>query len=108
MSTDTSAVETPEALAKKAVTYVLTRIRENEDLRWHMGEGTEAFARLVKAQAAIEGKPENAIKTLILVRKPTRKSDSEILRDVREIVDSTDWQYSEKEAIKKLETVLGR
>ena len=102
--------KTPDllAIAKSAIAYTLCRIRDNENIRWHMGDGTEAFSRLVKAQAAFDGKSEAEVSRAITSLMISRKSDTEILRDIRDVVDGTDWEYDRPAACIKIKTLLGR
>lgn len=47
-----------EAAAKKAIDYVLCRIRDDQDIRYRMGAATETFHLLTKAYALLTGKKQ--------------------------------------------------
>jgi len=75
-------------LAKKAIKTVLVRIRENPDVRWHMGGGTETFEQLKRAYSALFGISEKEIEAQVFVQL-SRKSASEKLSAIRDIADAS-------------------
>jgi len=93
-------------LAAVAVAYVIRRIQEDPDLRWHMGAGTEAFTRLLDAEQAITGKPEETIIDQVYAYKLPRQSAAEIVRDIKDALVSWD-QRDEKENRANLEALIG-
>jgi hypothetical protein len=44
-------------LAAKAIRHVLLQIRTNEDVRYHLGYGTESFSLLTQAAGKIDNQP---------------------------------------------------
>lgn len=93
------------ALAKGAISYALRRVGEDENIRYHMGCGTEAFERLVKAHAALHGMIPKTVENLILQRKSGRKSNTEIVREIKDVIDGS--SYAEKgEVLGKIKTIL--
>ena len=45
----------PEAKAKKALQYVLDRIRDEPHVGWYLGQGSQCFDLLTEAYATIAG-----------------------------------------------------
>ena len=48
-------------LAGRAISHVLGRISESPEIGWYMGHGTESFARLCAAHAALHGGTAEAV-----------------------------------------------
>lgn len=57
-------------LAIRAVDHVLVRIRDDKDVRYLLGYGTESFSRLVKASAAYHGKSLKEVEETVLGDEP--------------------------------------
>ena len=95
-------------LAKNAVNYTLRRIGEDENIRYHLGAGTEAYSRLQKARAAFTGQTEEAIDNEVfkLSRPLKYKPNAELLREVKDVLDES-WATSD-DRIKKIRAILGR
>ncbi len=87
MSEQTNEVDSL-ALAKDAINYVLGQIKRNPDLRYHMGAFTESFERLKKAHSALTGISEEAIEADVLDQPLKRKAASQIIKEIRNTVDS--------------------
>lgn len=101
-----TAVADPFALAKDAIAYVLRRIQEDENIRYHMGAGTEAFARLKKAYSEVYGMPEKEVEKQVFSRTTTRKAAAERMDDIRDIIDRLnirlDPELAEAVALKEI------
>ncbi|MEW6304396.1 MAG: hypothetical protein AB1705_13040 [Verrucomicrobiota bacterium] len=54
---------------REAVWHTLQQIRDNPDVAWHLGEGTETFALLTQAAALLCDQPLDAIRELFLPKK---------------------------------------
>ena len=93
-------------LAAVAVAYVIGRIQEDPNLRFHMGAGSEAFTRLLDAQQAITGKAEETIIGEVYDYKLPRQSAAEIVWDIKDALASWE-QRDEKENRANLEALLG-
>jgi hypothetical protein len=52
--------------AAKNIWYVLRRIKEDDQVRYHLGAGTESYARLTAAYASLTGKDVDAIRDQVL------------------------------------------
>ena len=85
MSENTQETDSLE-LAKDAINYVLGQIKKNPNLRYHMGAFTESFERLKKAHSALTGISEEAIEATVLDYPLTYKADSEIVREIKNVV----------------------
>jgi hypothetical protein len=93
MSTETTVTtETPDslALAKDAINYVLGRIRNDADIRYHMGAFTEAFDRLATAHSALTGISKAAIERDILYPQLSRKANAQLIDEIKDALDSSD------------------
>lgn len=58
-------MKTPEEkldLANRAIVHVLRRIRSEETVRYHLGFGTQSFALLTEAAAAIAEEPVEQVR----------------------------------------------
>ena len=76
-------------LAQTAVDYALCRIRDDENIRWHMGWGTQAFAYLIEAHCAFYGRTPEEASDLILKAggKLKRRPAAEVLEPIRSAWD---------------------
>ena len=54
------------ALCQSAIAHVLSRIREDDKVRYHLGVGTESFSRLTKAYAALTGEPIDRVRNFVI------------------------------------------
>ncbi len=57
------------ALAKAAIVHVLRRMRVDDQLRFHLGYGTEAFDLLTKAAAELTDEPLSEVENFALGRE---------------------------------------
>lgn len=80
------AVDSTE-LAKDAISYALERIRDDENIRYHMGFFTEAFERLKTAHSALTGISPEAIEESISDRVLTREPFAIQVKKVKEVID---------------------
>jgi hypothetical protein len=69
--------------AKHALRYTLERIRDNSNIGYHLGLGTQTFALLTEAAATCFGAPLEQVRRNFACAD-TNKPDSELLRQVRE------------------------
>lgn len=69
--------------AEDAVAYLLKRMRLDANLAYHM-RGTEAFARLVRAEAARTGKSEEGIEQTYSQLTRGAEASIPIFREVRD------------------------
>lgn len=63
--------------ADNAVLYILRRIQLDANVRYYLGFGTEAFARLCRARAALTGQTEEEVRDEVLNVRPNNVSDLE-------------------------------
>ena len=90
-TTENQTTETDSLkLAKDAINYVLGRIRNDANIRYHMGGFTEAFNRLAIAHSALTGISREAIERDVLCPKLSQKAYGEMIRDIKNIMDSAD------------------
>ena len=75
-------------LARTALGSVLKRIRDNPDVRYHMGACTQTFEDVKAAHAALTGMSEEEIEENTFIQL-TRQSASEKLSRIRDIADSS-------------------
>ena len=95
-------------LAKSAINYALRRVRDDENIRYHMGMGTEAFAQLVKAQAALSGATEEAVQDSVYSRALKYKSNAEKLHAIEAILHkSQSLEITHQEATNQICAVFG-
>lgn len=80
-------------LAAKAINHVLTRIQQDENLRYHMGALTQSFELLKQAHSALTGISEEDIDEKIFSFKLKRKPAALILDAVKDEVRN--WQAKE-------------
>lgn len=73
--------------AKKAIAYALTRIKDNWQIGYHMGPGTQAYALLTEAAALLYDEPEAKVYANFSPQSQG-KSDTQLMRDIREA-----WEY---------------
>ena len=107
MKTEIASETTPDSteLARQAIKHVLKQIRNNPDIRYHMGALTESFEQLKAAHSALNGIAESAIEaeTFIPLR---RKSAAERLSQIKDILERLDVrldpQLPEAEALKNI------
>ena len=93
-------------LAEEAIIYTLRRIREDENIRYHMGAGTENFERLCEAYCAITGDTKDNVKKSILGTTLPRFSNAEKLSNIRDIVVScVEMQTNPADAIKQVNDI---
>jgi hypothetical protein len=98
---ETSSLE----LAKDAINYVLGRIAEDENIRYHMGAFTETFERLKKAHSAINGISEEAIEQEIFAHELKRKSAAQKLGDIRDLING-EYEGNEEQIVNAIIKVL--
>lgn len=95
------------ALAKDAIDYTLKRIRDDENIRYHMGAFTEVFERLKTAHCALNGISPQAVEKEILYRPHKRKAAAEKIDDLKKLVDDYNDSYDDKaEFIIKIKALL--
>lgn len=61
---------TPEAMSEQAIRKVLGRIRDHEFIGYYLGIGTETFALLTEAYAALSGSPVVEVRKAFRCRDP--------------------------------------
>ncbi|MES2219386.1 MAG: hypothetical protein V4587_00280 [Acidobacteriota bacterium] len=76
-------------LASDAVNYVLGRIREDENIKYYLGTGTEAYAKLKAAHLACNDREPGDLDMAVLTSNG-RKADAVILLKVRAAFDNYD------------------
>lgn len=76
----------PMDQARMAIGYALRRIRDEWDIGYHMGEGTQAFALLTEACAALNNECLSDVREKFSPQ-PRLKCDTQILREIK-----TAWQ----------------
>jgi hypothetical protein len=54
------------SLCQRAIDHVLVRIQENEKTRYYLGAGTESFARLTEAYAALHDEPVDDVRNQVI------------------------------------------
>jgi hypothetical protein len=72
----------PLEQAKKAIGYALRRIRDEWQIGYHMGYGTQAFALLTEAASTLFGEDLDKVREKFCPRSKT-KADTEIAREVQ-------------------------
>lgn len=72
--------------ALQAISYSLRRIREEWNIGYHMGEGTQAFALLAEAYATLNNEALSDVREKFSPQ-PKHKCDTQILREIK-----TAWQ----------------
>lgn len=60
------AGKVPTQQAAQAIKHVLTRIREEEPVAYHLGYGTQSFALLTEAFASLTGEPIEKVRAWTL------------------------------------------
>ncbi|HVX56945.1 MAG TPA: hypothetical protein VHA37_04385 [Candidatus Saccharimonadales bacterium] len=83
----------PLAQAKKAIGHALRIIRENPQVGWHMGAGTQSFALLTEAYATLTEQHVRQVRERCMPR-PTGPSDTELVREIRRVFE--DWQAEDR------------
>ena len=53
---------TSEQQAKKAIAHVLQQIRDNPDVGWYLGLGTQSFSLLTEAAATLFAQPLDEVR----------------------------------------------
>lgn len=104
MSDQDKTIDSME-LARKAINHVLKQIRNNPDVRYHLGYGTQSFELLSEAHSMLNGISEEAIQSVTFVQL-SRKSAAEKINSIRDIADS--WEGHETQAaaaIKQIATL---
>lgn len=94
-------------LARKAINHVLKQIRNNPDIRYHMGAFTESFELVKAAHSAMNGISEGDIEedTFVALK---RKSAAERMDEIKGVVDRLDTRLDPElpEAIALKQIVL--
>jgi hypothetical protein len=72
--------------AKMAITYALQRIKDERQIGYHMGVGTQAFALLTEAAASLWGTDLEKVRYDFAPRSE-RKADTELVREIRSAWD---------------------
>jgi len=53
---------TGEQQAKKAIRHVLEQIKDNPEIGWYLGEGTQSFSLLTEAAATLFERPTEEVR----------------------------------------------
>jgi hypothetical protein len=107
MNTETEEQKDSGELAKDAIDYALQRIRDDENVRYHMGAFTEAFERLKAAHSALTGISEEAIEQDIFGKPLKRKAAAQKLDELKKLVDDHNDTYDDKpQFIEKIKAIL--
>ncbi len=77
-------------LAKSAIEYALTRVRDDENIRYHMGAFTEAFEQLKAAHCALTGVSEEDLEASIFGRELKRMPYAKQVDLIRDLLDNYD------------------
>jgi endonuclease III len=94
-------------LAKDAINYALERIRDDADIRYHMGAFTEAFEKLKAAHSALTGISPEAIEEEIFSKKLKRQAAAQIIDELKKLVDEYNNSYDDKpELITKIKALI--
>lgn len=75
--------------AKKSIGYALMRIRENPQIYYHMGFGTQAFSLLTEAYATLRSEPVADVRKRYLPEKTNEKIDTVIVRELRTLLEDS-------------------
>lgn len=59
-----------EDQARKAITHVLNQIRDNPDVGWYLGFGTQSFSLLTEAAASLWGEPLENVRESFMPTNP--------------------------------------
>ena len=87
-------------LAQKAINHVLTQIKTNPNLRYHMGAFTQSYELLKAAHAALNGIAPECIDETVLVAPLNRPADATIIRAIKDAIQGeSDQSASQKLAI---------
>ena len=76
-------------LAAKAVEYMLRRISEDPNVRYHVGYGSQAFDNLVEAHAAITGEDREVIEESVL-GEPLAGAAAVKLKEIQKLLNDED------------------
>ena len=104
-----AAKDDPDSLelAKDAIDYVLNRVRDDENIRYHMGAFTEAFEKLKLAHSTINGISDEAIEAEIFGRELKRKPAAKKLDEIKKLIEEYTTGYDDKaELINKITAVI--
>lgn len=96
MNTETEQEKDNTELAKDAIDYVLRRVRDDENIRYHMGAFTESFERLKAAHSALNGISPESIEQDIFAKQLKRKAASQKIDEIKELVEKYDNGYDDK------------
>jgi hypothetical protein len=69
--------------ARKAIKHTLAQIRDNYQVGYHMGVGTQSFALLTEAAATLFGESDIEKLRKEFAPKSATPADTEIARDIR-------------------------
>ena len=95
-------------LAKDAINYTLERIRDDANLRYHMGAFTEAFERLKTAHSALTGISPECIEEAIFSKKLLRKPYGRQVDALRNFLDDYEsHQATAEETLAAIKKELG-
>lgn len=93
--------------AKDAINYVLERIRDDENARYHMGAFTETFARLRAAHSALNGISEDAIDEAIFSLQLRRTPVAKKLDEIRNLLNNVECKFSPYgHIIKEIQSII--
>ena len=101
----------PIVQCKRAIRHTLERIRENRDVGWHCGLGTQTFSLLTEAAATLWERPLDEVRNSFAPKFPENyQPDSEVLSELRTALRRI-WPdvgplVHDQWAIKKINAVL--
>lgn len=72
MSDQTKPTAAAVATAEKAIGHVLRQIRDNANIGWYLGHGTQSFSALTEAFALLTGEPVKDVRDAF---RPLRAAD---------------------------------
>jgi hypothetical protein len=109
MSTENATPKTDAEkleLAKVAIAKALKRVREDENIRYHMGAFTETFECLKEAHMAFHDVTDDTVEEYCFGTELKYKPHAKVIEQIKSVMD--DSTIRDPQRIEQINAILGR